>query len=224
MQKISAAVLILLTGFMFWGCERAQEVSVIAPETDNIYPPEILFFTLEYQYPQPYDWTSISCIARDLDNYGPLYYYWNADAGNLSSYYEEARWQVNYPGVFWLKCTVSDGKYSAIDSLQITVGAAPITPHNPAPANNELNVSVNINLYWECSDLEGDSIYYNVYLNTEYGYGYGGFENPVAYNLIMPNFDPGELEPNTVYYWGVEARDQYGHTSGMSYWTFTTAF
>ena len=62
----------------------------------------------------------------------------------------------------------------------------------------------------------GDNITYDVYF---------GETNPppkVSDNQIEEYYAPGELKPNTTYYWRVVAEDSYGLTSSSSIWSFTT--
>jgi hypothetical protein len=218
-------VAILLVAFLFWGCEKAEKVT--APEQnyqENDHSPEIAGFTITPPNPQPYTYVEIRVIITDEDYSGSHYCFWQCDYGTIYSENSDyVRWGSNYPGQFYIKCTVMNDPFTVTDSVLVTVGAAPVTPNNPSPVNDAVDVPINITLSWSCSDLEGDSIYYNVFLAEENAWGYGGSDNPVAYSLTANSFTPNTLSPNTIYRWGVEARDNFWHTSYMSNWTFTTA-
>ncbi|MDH4337488.1 MAG: T9SS type A sorting domain-containing protein [Candidatus Krumholzibacteria bacterium] len=92
----------------------------------------------------------------------------------------------------------------------------PAAPSSPNPSNNSSNRSVLTTLSWQCSDVDGHAITYEVYFGTE---------NPpplVATGVETRAYVPGTLAFSTRYYWRVRARDELNATAIGALWTFTT--
>ena len=92
----------------------------------------------------------------------------------------------------------------------------PSVPFYLAPTDGAVNVIVNTNLSWSCSDPEGQPLTFDVYLGT----------NPspplVANNLSSPSYRPAAQSYVTKYWWRVVARDATGlETSGPTF-SYTT--
>lgn len=96
------------------------------------------------------------------------------------------------------------------------INTAPNPPSNPSPANGAIDVGVDVDLTWECSDPDGDNLYYDVYFGTT--------TNPplVASNLPQATYNPGTMEFDTTYYWRIIAEDEWGAQTSGSLWSFTT--
>jgi len=129
-----------------------------------------------------------------------------------SSDYESA-------GVYGATIGVSDTKgASSSDQFQITVenvNRKPEVPANQSPADGETDVATGSSLQWTCSDPDGDALQYDVYL--------GAVQDPplVAAGIFVDSFFPGDLDPDTEYYWKVAASD--GDAAVESpVWKFTT--
>ncbi len=95
----------------------------------------------------------------------------------------------------------------------------PYPPSNPTPLPFDTLVLLLPEFSWTCSDPDGDSLYYDFYLDTSIN-----FENPIIFypDLTTPNFSPSHpLFPGVLYYWKVVAKDRKG---GESYaiWNFKT--
>jgi hypothetical protein len=101
----------------------------------------------------------------------------------------------------------------------ITVSPAnqpPNPPSNPNPINGTTGVNINADLNWTCTDPDGDSLTYDVYLGTT-------SNPPLVYsNYSYTTYDPGTLQYNTQYYWKIGARDVHGATSMGPEWSFVT--
>jgi len=94
----------------------------------------------------------------------------------------------------------------------------PNPPSNPSPANNSITVLVNTDLGWTCSDPDGDPLTYDVYF---------GLTNPpakVASNITSPVYDPGTMEPGTIYFWKIVAWDPYDFSRSGPVWNFRTNY
>jgi parallel beta-helix repeat protein len=95
----------------------------------------------------------------------------------------------------------------------------PNTPSDPYPEDGSTGVDVNADLSWTGGDPdEGDTVFYDVYLEED---------NPdpsvkVADDLVETVFDPGLLDPGTLYYWKVVARDNHFAETIGPVWHFTT--
>jgi|GEM_PF-2500414 len=96
----------------------------------------------------------------------------------------------------------------------------PDIPSNPYPANNSINVDLNADLNWTCSDPDGDRLIYDVYFGTT--------STPPLLSLGQSDsdFELGALEPNTTYYWKIVAKDVNptggSKTTSGPIWSFTT--
>jgi hypothetical protein len=94
---------------------------------------------------------------------------------------------------------------------------APEKPSNPTPANLSGGIGqVGLELQWECSDPDDDSIFYDVYLGTD------GNPPKVASDITENYYYSDYLQPEEDYYWRVVARDSDGNESISPIWTFTT--
>jgi hypothetical protein len=97
------------------------------------------------------------------------------------------------------------------------VNRPPDAASKPAPANIAVNIALNANLSWTGSDPDvGDNLLYDVYFGT--------ISNPVLVSADQADtsFDTGILNPNTVYYWKIVTKDNYGMTTPGPVWHFTT--
>ena len=92
----------------------------------------------------------------------------------------------------------------------------PNTPSNPDPADGEIDVALDADLSWICSDPDGDPLTYDVY--------FGDTTPPplVASGQSETTYDPGILDHSTMYYWKIIAEDTYGETTEGPIWSFTT--
>jgi hypothetical protein len=94
---------------------------------------------------------------------------------------------------------------------------APEKASNPSPVNLQSEIAqTGLMLQWDCSDPEGDSIFYDVYLGTD------GNPPKVASGIIENYYYADYLHPDEVYYWRVVARDKLGNQSISPFWSFTT--
>jgi putative hemolysin len=92
---------------------------------------------------------------------------------------------------------------------------APDAPFAPEPADGATDVPTDQILTWQGSDPEGQPLRYNV--------AFGTSKPPVvASGLTVASYDPGGLEPDTLYYWRITASDGLIETTG-TLWSFRTA-
>ncbi|MBU0692901.1 T9SS type A sorting domain-containing protein, partial [bacterium] len=93
----------------------------------------------------------------------------------------------------------------------VSGGTPPDQVTNPAPEHHAENVPVTSTLSWDPAN-GADS--YSVNFGTQ-------FNPPQVGTTANTSFDPGQLEPETDYYWRINSINQYGQTTGTT-WTFTT--
>ncbi|MDP8206335.1 MAG: multiheme c-type cytochrome [Candidatus Electryonea clarkiae] len=93
---------------------------------------------------------------------------------------------------------------------------APSVPSNLSPPDSSVDNPISLTLSWTCSDPDGDTLTYDVYLDTS--------SNPqkVSDNQDNSTFDPGTLFYYTTYYWKVVARDNHDNETIGDLWSFTT--
>ena len=87
----------------------------------------------------------------------------------------------------------------------------PFRAHTPVPVNGATRVSQGKTIRWT-SEYKADS--HDVYFGTT---------NPPEFkgNQVSTEFDPGDLEGNTTYYWRIDEKNENGTTTGDT-WSFTT--
>jgi len=92
----------------------------------------------------------------------------------------------------------------------------PIPPVNPVPPHNGTHVSLAPLLSWDSFDVDGNLVDFDVYFGT----------NPtpplLAANVTENHYPAPVLDPLTVHYWRVVARDAGGLETSSATWTFTT--
>jgi len=92
----------------------------------------------------------------------------------------------------------------------------PFTPQLLTPKVDAPSISVLPDMRWRCWDVDGDALAYDVYLGTS-------STPPLVATVPFPQFRPGQsLEPYTLYYWRVVARDPAGHETVSPTQAFTT--
>nr|MBA4404987.1 hypothetical protein [Nanoarchaeum sp.] len=95
-----------------------------------------------------------------------------------------------------------------------TTNHAPNNATNPSPTNNSTNASVNPLLNWDCSDPDGDSITYDVFLDSQL----------VADDIVDSQFQLSGLQTNRQYHWMIQAKDSHGlSNTNNATWNFTTS-
>ncbi len=103
-------------------------------------------------------------------------------------------------------------------SFTTEANVPPDSPSNPYPSDGAINVDINAILSWECSDPDGDELFYNVFFEAD---------DPTPDELVSLGqvenwYDPGTMEWDTTYYWQIIAYDEYGGTTFGPIWCFIT--
>ena len=101
------------------------------------------------------------------------------------------------------------------------VNNPPSTPANPSPSDNAVNAPLKPILSWSCSDPDGDSLLYDIYLsepNNETTL------SPINTNHSLNYFNvTTSLQENSTYYWQMVAKDGRGGETAGPVWSFTTS-
>ena len=92
----------------------------------------------------------------------------------------------------------------------------PNQPSNPSPENYLLNQNLSVQLSWECSDPDDDSLTYDIYFESN------STPSLVSSGQNINYFDPGTLENSTTYYWYIVAKDNDADSSVGPLWNFRT--
>jgi uncharacterized protein (TIGR02145 family) len=96
------------------------------------------------------------------------------------------------------------------------INQPPLEPSNPTPPDEATLVDPNITLTWDCSDPNGNELYFSIYFGTN--------PNPelVATNQPGKFYNPTTLENGIIYYWKIVAYDIIGDSTEGMVWSFTT--
>lgn len=102
----------------------------------------------------------------------------------------------------------------------VTVNQAPNAPSGEDPSDGASGISVTANLDWDCSDPDGDTVYYTVWLSK----GNDVFSSGEIIKDDAPGSYayPGTMEFSSHYYWKVRADDHSGGTATVDDWDFYT--
>jgi autotransporter-associated beta strand protein len=143
-------------------------------------------------------------------------------AANTITYTDQGSLAENTQYFYKIKA-VGDTKESLYSAIQSTttplLAAAPQQPANPIPANATENLILSngkTNLEWTGS---GNTITYSIYTGTSSG------NLSLLSNLpysSTPSVETAVLQPNTVYYWRVDATNANGTTTGQEWWFKTS--
>ncbi|MCK7555767.1 T9SS type A sorting domain-containing protein [Chitinophaga sedimenti] len=95
-------------------------------------------------------------------------------------------------------------------------GTLPSATNTPSPLNGAGNVMLNSTLAFSWNGNYADT--YEVYLGTDSNNLVKLADVPAA----NATFTPADLEPNTTYYWRIDAKNSNGATTGTA-WSFRTA-
>ncbi|GAB6189521.1 hypothetical protein JCM30566_12610 [Marinitoga arctica] len=125
---------------------------------------------------------------------------------------------LNYNKTYYWKVVAKDKKNSTESDIWFfsTENAIPLKPDSPNPGDGALNVPLTTTLSWKCEDLDGDKIYYDVFLGRSID-----TMKPIATN-IEDNFIEVNLKEDARYYWKVVAKDGHGGIRYGEVWAFQT--
>jgi len=85
---------------------------------------------------------------------------------------------------------------------------------NPNPSNGSTDIFISTDVSWANG---GGATSYDVYFGTDPAPDSGEFKG----NQMSTTYDPGRLAPETTYYWRIDAKNEFGPSTG-DVWSFTT--
>ncbi|BDU51117.1 kelch repeat-containing protein [Haliovirga abyssi] len=98
--------------------------------------------------------------------------------------------------------------------LNTLINNVPEAPSNPIPENGTTVTNGDLTLSWDCNDVDGDSLKYDIYLGVDSTY-----LPMVASNYVTSSYNVTGLVDST-YYWKVVAKDDKNGKSESSIWSF----
>jgi len=105
-------------------------------------------------------------------------------------------------------------KSNVVSIYTHSIGQPPEQPYNQFPYNGIDTTVTQLQLFWDCSDPDNDTLTYDLYF---------GLETPPQLrisNLTVPEYLITYLQQDTVYYWQVVAKDGHHHEVAGPVWFF----
>jgi len=152
-----------------------------------------------YIYRADSNWVRVGNVTEDVTEWADT----GLDDSTLYRYYVEAIGQNQ-----------NSEKSNVISVYTRAIGNAPNAPTNPLPFNGIDTTVAELQLSWECSDPDSDFLTYDLY--------YGPASPPVlrTAGLTVPTYLIAHVQPDTVLYWQVVAKDGYKHEVAGPIWYF----
>ena len=175
-------------------------------ESDSFDTNEDFTITVEFYYSQ---FTDFSASATLYGRFTPIFSFAIQD--------------IDFSDLSYVPSSLDEDDDNIInnyDEVQ-TEYLPPLPPSNPSPPDNAINISINTNLYWDCSDPdEGDQLTYDVYFGTDSTPDNGEL---VSTNQTSTSYNPGTLSNEIDFYWKIVAHDDHSNTTTGDVWHFETA-
>jgi Tol biopolymer transport system component/subtilisin-like proprotein convertase family protein len=181
-----------------------------------------IYYEIRHTYPGDLDvW-----LTYYDGSWHDYYLYHTGDLGGTDDIVETRDnlhyWDGASPNQTWylvVKDNLSaDTGYIDFFELWVTYNVPPNPPSSPDPEDGENNVSRASDLDWNCSDPDGDTIYYTVYFEKNDS----SPDNIVKNDSTGSYADPGTLDYSSHYYWNVKADDHKGGVTLGDVWDFYT--
>lgn len=182
-------------------------VNISATVTDNI---EVNQVYLSITYPN-----GLTCITSTRGGIVENFSITQNKTGDTYYCNKTYRQLGTYTYHLWANDT-SGNRIRSTDYTFTIIDQPPYIPHNPIPANDSVNVPINVTLTWVGGDPDpGDTITYDVYFGTS------SSPPKEASNISATSYTPKEHNFNTTYHWRIVAWDNHGvNTIGPS-WQYT---
>jgi len=146
-------------------------------------------------------------------------------SGQSSSFYDPG-YNLNYLTTYYWQIVAWDNHNEETEGIVWSfttmddsgTNNPPHKPSNPNPSNGASNQGINVDLSWTGGDPDsGDLATYDIYFGTS--------TNPplIISGHTSTNYDYGQLEEETTYYWKIIPRDSFGDTNPGDVWSFSTA-
>ncbi len=108
---------------------------------------------------------------------------------------------------------INMGAYGGTIQASMSPERLPGQALNPTPDDGAVEVHIDTKLSWYSGS---NALLHDVYFGTE---------NPPPFvsNQAMPQFNPGRMDSETVYYWHIDEIDSEGNKTTGAVWKFTTS-
>ncbi|MBN1354764.1 hypothetical protein JXA40_00685 [bacterium] len=108
--------------------------------------------------------------------------------------------------------------YTAADLGGYGDNLPPYEPSGPNPPDGATNVALDVTLQWTGGDPNSeDTVSYDIYFGTDSNPPLVATDHPT--NTYTPST---QLDPDTLYYWKIVSRDNWGAETEGPVWSFTT--
>ncbi len=111
---------------------------------------------------------------------------------------------------------INDNTGYADESVMARIGQnnPPNQPSNPIPSNGAVDIDIEADLSWDCSDPDGGSLIYDIF--------FGSTSPPpqVSWKQSEKSYDPGTLDYEAEYYWKIIAWDNHNASNSGPTWNF----
>lgn len=167
-----------------------------------------------------------SCVDQDSDKLRfDLYFSSEPDPPWIDTGLVEDQYQIqglaNATTYYWGVVARDESDNTTLGpvwSFTTVENRASLPPSEPDPLDQASVVSLLPRLTWNCSDPDGDSLTYSVFLGPTTG------PPEVATDITEPSFTYSKLTDNITYYWRVVASDGYGHSVQGPLWRFKVSY
>ncbi len=207
------------------GPQVNSDLSLSGAPSGTVITKVKIYYEIRHTYPGDLD---VWLTAYYDGGWHDYFLYHNGDLGGSDDIIETRdnlhTWDGASPNQTWY-LTVRDrasGEVGYIDFFELWVtyqaNNPPNTPSNEDPHDGDTGVPRNTNLDWSCSDPDGDTVYYTVYLEKNNS----SPDNVIKNDATGSYADPGTLDYNSHYYWRVKADDHNGGVTWGPVWDFYT--
>ncbi|MCD4665240.1 MAG: hypothetical protein K8R68_08205, partial [Bacteroidales bacterium] len=163
-----------------------------------------------------YGFTALPCGFRNTD--GSFYnltnytHFWSSDESGSNAWK-----RILDNGSMQVSRNYSDKGFGfSVRCIKDYTNQPPTQPSDPIPGDGSIDIGIDSDISWTCSDPDGNDLLYKIHFGTDP-------DPPFIYaGLTEATHDPGTLDNNTTYYWKVVAFDSYGDSAVSNIWSFTT--
>jgi hypothetical protein len=215
LTSIMAAISLL---FICLECsnDKSTTVFIAAPGNLEVYTTSPTSANLE--------WTDNSDNEQEFLIYREADSVWNqiATVSENSTSYSDSTLRDSVTYSYYIIARKGSSQSATSDTATITTNAIGLPPaipwgHTPIDSITPIPMDNPIELTWQCSDPDGDSLYYYVWIID------GAHPHDVQDTIVpTPSYFPPNLRYGAYYSWRVFAMDGHGHSVAGPTWIFST--